>query len=51
MSLFLRDLQQHLKLFGSIDSLDADITASIDMIVSALQNKKTNHLWEWWLRC
>lgn len=40
MSLFLQNLQQHLEVLRTIDSLDADISASIEMIVSSLRSGK-----------
>lgn len=40
MSLFLQNLQQHLELFNTIDSLDSDVSASVEIIGSALRNKR-----------
>lgn len=40
MSIFLQNLRQHLELFKTIDSLDADISVSVEMIVSALRSRK-----------
>ena len=40
MSLFLHNLQQHLELFNTIDSLESDVSASVETIGSALRNKK-----------
>ena len=40
MSIFLKNLQQHLELFGTIDSLEPEVSASVDIIVAALRNNK-----------